>query len=711
MAFVGLAPNKRHLAKPNGQPFFVMGANYEGYFDRAWRMWDDGKFDPTLIAHDFRKMAEAGLNVVRLFVLPALENELRANNFSKLDRALQIAADHDQLVLLTFNDSHRLNLAEVVALDVKIARRYQDDPVILGWDLENEPRFYNFAAAIYPPSQPSPLQTNTLVNHYGARVSQQEAITRQNQGRIPAHLNPQYAFYYINALQYFIEFANDADQWGAQSGKTVVDYMYSHDSAKWHKLIEALNGAVAAWLEARHTPVRQADPNHLITVGYNWLHLAGLPANRKLDFQQFHHYSTASLSQLNHTFQALTSLQTAFPHHPILLGEFGYSNQSASSSAASRPVPETVTALFEAAALAYLRANQYAGGLKWMLNDVDTNTNPYEANFGIYRQGDHPKPIRDLLARFSQKWPPPPGEGQLKIIQDPIGLAMRFDLDNQIMLSGGIFQDETFSWQSEGAAHCFIDLEPGSMTLQAQGKGLFAVDPWEVISDWQLERRAILYQLINHTPVEQKTFPPVERVSWEVLPNITYRLMMAKAPATLPSGEEPGLIPNPGEHVVLLADANQTLALALPYLRKFAPDITFTPQQVAGRWSYVTVIAAQAQISAEILQEIKASGAQIVERIAGDVAGILNDLIARNRRFLLAELTNPPADSPTDPVEPPADIQIYAVQPGDTLSKIALKFYGKSSLWPFIFEANRDVLDNPSLVRPGVQLKIPQNPA
>ncbi|NIT61916.1 MAG: cellulase family glycosylhydrolase, partial [Aliifodinibius sp.] len=295
MAFVGIAENKRHLTKPNGQPFFIMGANYEGYFDRAWQMWDDGKFNPSLIIHDFRKMADAGLNTVRLFVSPALENDVRANDFAKLDRVLQIAADHGQMVLMTFNDSHNLNLAEVAALDAKVAYRYQDDPIILGWDLENEPRFYNFAAAIYPSNRPAPIQTNVLVSHYEPRVSQQEAIELQNQRRIPGHLNPQHAFYYINGLRYFIEFAEDANRWGAQMGKTVVDYMYSTDSAKWHKLIEVLNGTVAAWLAVRHTPVRQADPNHLITVGYNWLYFAGLSANRRLDFQQFHHYGPVSL--------------------------------------------------------------------------------------------------------------------------------------------------------------------------------------------------------------------------------------------------------------------------------------------------------------------------------------------------------------------------------------------------------------------------------
>ncbi|REJ75752.1 MAG: LysM peptidoglycan-binding domain-containing protein [Acidobacteria bacterium] len=46
----------------------------------------------------------------------------------------------------------------------------------------------------------------------------------------------------------------------------------------------------------------------------------------------------------------------------------------------------------------------------------------------------------------------------------------------------------------------------------------------------------------------------------------------------------------------------------------------------------------------------------------------------------------------------------YTVQSGDTLSAIGQK-YGVA--WRDIFEANRDILDNPDLIKPGQELKIP----
>ena len=54
--------------------------------------------------------------------------------------------------------------------------------------------------------------------------------------------------------------------------------------------------------------------------------------------------------------------------------------------------------------------------------------------------------------------------------------------------------------------------------------------------------------------------------------------------------------------------------------------------------------------------------------------------------------------------------EVYVVQPGDTLWVISVNVYGTGTLWQVIFEANRDILDDPSRLRPGQVLKIPPKP-
>jgi nucleoid-associated protein YgaU len=53
-------------------------------------------------------------------------------------------------------------------------------------------------------------------------------------------------------------------------------------------------------------------------------------------------------------------------------------------------------------------------------------------------------------------------------------------------------------------------------------------------------------------------------------------------------------------------------------------------------------------------------------------------------------------------------LQVYEVKPGDTLGAIAQRLYGKASLYPKIFEANKDILTNPDLIKVGQKLKIPK---
>ncbi|MBX3700465.1 MAG: LysM peptidoglycan-binding domain-containing protein [Dokdonella sp.] len=76
-----------------------------------------------------------------------------------------------------------------------------------------------------------------------------------------------------------------------------------------------------------------------------------------------------------------------------------------------------------------------------------------------------------------------------------------------------------------------------------------------------------------------------------------------------------------------------------------------------------------------------------------------------------ADFSNVQAGSAT--TAPPAApaVQTYTVVKGDTLSKIAKHFYGNANRWREIFEANRDQLSNPDLIKPGQVLAIPADSA
>jgi len=53
------------------------------------------------------------------------------------------------------------------------------------------------------------------------------------------------------------------------------------------------------------------------------------------------------------------------------------------------------------------------------------------------------------------------------------------------------------------------------------------------------------------------------------------------------------------------------------------------------------------------------------------------------------------------------EAQFHTVVSGDTLGKIAKKFYGNAMEYPTIFEANKPMLEHPDKIYPGQVLRIP----
>ncbi|MFT2007248.1 LysM peptidoglycan-binding domain-containing protein [Pontibacter sp. 13R65] len=72
----------------------------------------------------------------------------------------------------------------------------------------------------------------------------------------------------------------------------------------------------------------------------------------------------------------------------------------------------------------------------------------------------------------------------------------------------------------------------------------------------------------------------------------------------------------------------------------------------------------------------------------------------------------PAATQPAPQAAPQAEApkqDVYTVSGGDSLSKIAKKFYGDAGAWKKIYEANKATIgSNPDLIKPGQQFVIPR---
>ncbi len=84
---------------------------------------------------------------------------------------------------------------------------------------------------------------------------------------------------------------------------------------------------------------------------------------------------------------------------------------------------------------------------------------------------------------------------------------------------------------------------------------------------------------------------------------------------------------------------------------------------------------------------------------AGNVEGISK---VDDRLAVLPIGSDIPVIPPTEPEK-----EFYTVVSGDTLSKIAKRFYGDANKYPVIFEANTPMLTHPDKIYPGQVLVIP----
>jgi LysM repeat protein len=94
--------------------------------------------------------------------------------------------------------------------------------------------------------------------------------------------------------------------------------------------------------------------------------------------------------------------------------------------------------------------------------------------------------------------------------------------------------------------------------------------------------------------------------------------------------------------------------------------------------------------------------------VSARVMELFNGMVKTSNTLNTIRVVAP--EAPAEPAAPDADAtaRIYEVKPGDTLGHIAQQFYGKASLYTKIFEANRDQLDNPDLIKVGQKLRIPE---
>jgi nucleoid-associated protein YgaU len=93
-----------------------------------------------------------------------------------------------------------------------------------------------------------------------------------------------------------------------------------------------------------------------------------------------------------------------------------------------------------------------------------------------------------------------------------------------------------------------------------------------------------------------------------------------------------------------------------------------------------------------------------------DLSGKAESAEAVEKAVLLAGNVKGVTDVRIDKMDAPApapEVEYYTIVSGDSLSKIAKRFYKNAMDYPKLFEANREVIQDADLIYPGQKIRIP----
>ena len=473
--FVRLSADKRHFLTPDGKPLFLIGANYLGPSDRFCQL-GGGYWDPNLLEADFKRAHDAGINCFRLWVA------YRETDPARRDAIKQVARKYGIYLVLHVGDS-QAKLEDTQTVLRGIAENWKDEPMVLGYDLFNEP-YVATAAAPTLAGEKSPLLKLRPYERYADQIDKawvdRAVKERPPWPQVPGWLKDEddarqlYAAYslYGKYTDPFTKAGADYSTFPALPGLLPLDGPFA-DYA------QALNATFERWLGAQVEALRAVDSHHFIGVGYNTI-LTALPANHLLDFVSEHVYqSPTSYAEVTKNATALDRLAKLWPNQPTTLGEFGYSN--------GIRLPGGMLDLHTSAVgemMHYLEAlaHGHSGCTKWVLTDWPTpmqrdncpwtgQGSIYEDRFGLYYYDGTPpggpKPIVPAL-RFLSEYVAGGGSGGTMTIspgKTSIGAVYAYEAPRALFIGD-------ISYRSPRLEFDTLDGKPTNLMLTWDDKGL-----------------------------------------------------------------------------------------------------------------------------------------------------------------------------------------------------------------------------------------------
>ena len=313
-----------------------------------------------------------------------------------------------------------------------VARAFKGEPMILGYDLANEPYITEVGSMTFH-GQPSPIvqaqpyetMADLLAAPYDKNWVDRQMKNTDGWLNLPKSIPNDTKRELLAAIGIWLSYMREKGNAGNESTFPGLNGQIDiANSGKYEAFFMALNETFGQWIDVVSRAIQAEDPGALITVGYNRGFVA-LPVNDKLDFISNHIYQKPfSFKDTEISLTTFDRLHKMHPTKPITIGEFGLSNGLQLNGSLA---DYQTQALWEILHYIYPYAHGFSGSMKWMDNDwttpyiaryakwwTDPKTLAYEEQFGFFffdgTPGGSAKPVAwcvQFFADYLQSNPPP----------------------------------------------------------------------------------------------------------------------------------------------------------------------------------------------------------------------------------------------------------------------------------------------------------------
>jgi hypothetical protein len=369
----------------------------------------------------------------------------------------------------------------------KVARMYGDEPMVLGYDIQNEPTAEALAGLTFDAAK-SPVLKLRPYERYAGKLDKPVEPAGAGRGR----RDPEDA----RNLAAFATLWSRATEHSTRGASSTFPGLTARFGVaeEWRELHAAMNDTLDLWITRHIEAIRKYDQRHLISVGYNNI-LECLPANRQLDFVSHHVYDRpSSYEQVMSNITTLDRIARAWPDRPITLGEFGYSNGITMPD--GRYLDFHTSAVGEMMHYLYALAHGYDGAMKWVLTDWHWDpiakagergraTQIYEAYFGMYyydgnpRSLGRPKPVchsmkflRDYLDENR-----PGGTIDIKRARALIGAAYVYRSGNALFAGDYAYQSPEIEFRSGQPANVMVAWSKDGIKIMSDSDAALSIAP------------------------------------------------------------------------------------------------------------------------------------------------------------------------------------------------------------------------------------------